>query len=449
MAASTDSETLLTPVAPASACSGELRDIFSPHASELLRSCIHCGLCLGACPTYRENGNENDSPRGRLYLMKGLADGRLEPTPDVTQHLDLCLDCRACETACPSGVHYGSILESTRESIEKTRTPGAGESFLRWLFFKELFPHHNRLALVTKVLRFVQKSGLRSAAHSLGLVHMLPKRLRDLEAQQPDLSEKPFREHAPAVFPAWGGEPKMRVAFFTGCVMDLFMGGIHRATVRTLQAHGCEVLTVHGQACCGALAFHAGDGEAGRSLARRNVTLFEGLDVDAIVNNSAGCGAALKEYGELLPGEPRAEAFSKLNRDVSEVLAGLEPLVELKPIEKTICYDEPCHLLHGQKISAPPKKVMQRIPGLKWVTLPDAEFCCGAAGIYNLTQPKMAGKVLARKIDAIKSTGAEIVVTGNPGCLLQIRQGCKQAGLSCEVLHPMELFARALPNEVI
>lgn len=423
---------------------------FPTETSELLRSCVHCGLCLGSCPTYRENGDENDSPRGRLYLMKNLAEGRLEPVPAVRRHLELCLDCRACETACPSGVRYGRILEGTRERLLEERPPGPLARLARRLVFGQLFAHHEALAAAAGALRFMQRSGLRTAARSSGLWDLLPRRLRELESQQPEIREDSFRAHAPPVFPAWGGAPKRRVAFFSGCVMDLVLGGIHRATVRVLQAHGVEVLSVPGQACCGALAFHAGEAQAGRALARRNVELFRGLGIDAIVNNSAGCGAVLKEYGEHLPGDAEARNFEILVRDVSEVLADLEPLVPLRPPfadgPVTVCYDEPCHLLHAQKISAQPRLVMQRLPGVTWVALPDADFCCGAAGIYNLTQPEMSRKVLARKVEAIRGTGARVVLTGNPGCLLQIRQGCKAAGLACEVLHPMELFARALPD---
>ncbi|MCW8130313.1 MAG: 4Fe-4S dicluster domain-containing protein [Planctomycetota bacterium] len=436
--------TTLEPAAP----EAPARFAFPPEATGLLRSCVHCGLCLGACPTYRENGNENDSPRGRLYLMKGLSDGRLQPTEKVTGHLDLCLDCRACETACPSGVHYGRILEGTRAALVAGREPSWLEGALRAFVFGQLFTRPEALRFAAGLTRFMQKSGLRRAVHAAGLVKLLPKRLRDLEAMQPEIKEEPFRCHAPAVLPAMGGRAKKRVAFFSGCVMDVMMGEIHRATVKVMQAHGVEVLAVHGQQCCGALAFHAGEAEVGRKLARKNIEIFRGLGVDAIVNNSAGCGAALKEYGEALHGDKEAEAFSKLVKDVSEVLADLAPVVELRAPDPSrtlkVCYDEPCHLLHAQKITAQPKSVIQRIPGIRFVPLPDAEFCCGAAGIYNIVQPEMSRAVLARKIDAIKGTGADVVLTGNPGCILQIRQGCKAAGLACEVLHPMELFARAI-----
>lgn len=416
-----------------------------PHeASELLRSCVHCGLCLGACPTYRELGNENDSPRGRLYIMKSLAEGRLEPTPNVTRHLDLCLDCRACETACPSGVQYGAILEPAREALLKANPPGVFEKLLRALFFKVIVPRPEVLSFVTKLLRFQQTSGLRNFAKSLGLMKLLPARLREMEEMQPDLSAPAFLENAPDVFPAEGGVAKKRVAFFAGCVMDQFMGDIHRATVKVLQAHGVEVLAVKGQVCCGALMVHAGEAEIARGLARKNIEIFRGLGVDAIVNNSAGCGAQMKDYPHLIHGDDSVKQFSSMIKDVSQILYDLEPVRPLKPLEKTLCYDEPCHLLHAQKISVQPKAIIQRIPGLKWIPLPDAEFCCGAAGIYNLTQPEMAGKILARKIEAIKGTGAELVTTGNPGCLMQIRNGCKAAGLKCEVLHPMELLARQL-----
>ena len=419
---------------------------FPAEASELLRSCVHCGLCLGACPTYRENGNENDSPRGRLYIMKSLAEGRLQPTPNVTRHLDLCLDCRACETACPSGVQYGAILEPAREALLKANPPRTFsiENFLRVLFFKMIIPRQEVLSLLTKLIRFQQRSGLRDAALKMGLMNLLPMRLRELEAMQPEIREPAFLENAPDVFPADGGTVRKRVAFFSGCVMDQFMGDIHRATIKVMQAHGIEVLTVKGQVCCGALMVHAGEADIARKLAVKNIEMFRGLRIDAIVNNSAGCGAQLKDYKHLLHHESEAVQFGSLIKDVSEVLYGLEPVRPIKTLEKTLCYDEPCHLLHAQRISVQPKALIQRIPGLKWIPLPDAEFCCGAAGIYNLTQPEMAGKILARKIEAIKGTGAELVTTGNPGCLMQIRNGCKAANLKCEVLHPMELLARQL-----
>ena len=417
---------------------------FPKEAGDLLRSCVHCGLCLGACPTYRENGNENDSPRGRLYIMKALSEGRLEPTPNVTRHLDLCLDCRACETACPSGVQYGAILEPAREALLKANPPGFFESILRALFLKMIIPRPEILSLLTKAIRFQQQSGLRSAAQNMGLMNLLPKRLRELEAMQPEIKEPAFLENAPDVFPADGGKAKKRVAFFSGCVMDQFMGGIHRATIKVLQAHGVEVLTVKGQQCCGALMVHAGEADIARKLAQKNIDIFRGLGVDAIVNNSAGCGAQLKDYHHLMPHSEEVDQFVKLIKDVSQVLYDLEPVRPIKPLEKTLCYDEPCHLLHAQKISVQPKAIIQRIPGLKWIALPDAEFCCGAAGIYNLTQPEMAAKILARKVEAIKSIAPELVTTGNPGCLMQIRNGCKAANLSCEVLHPMELLARQL-----
>ena len=417
---------------------------FPQTASDLLRNCVHCGLCLGACPTYRELGDENDSPRGRLYIMRGLSEGRLQPVPEVTHHLDLCLDCRACETACPSGVQYGQILEGTREALMHYQPQGLREKFMRWLFFKQIFPRPEVLSIIAKALRFQQRSGLRALMTKIGVMKLLPKRLRELEAMQPEIKEPAYLENAPEVFPADGGAPKMRVAFFAGCVMDQFMGGIHRATIKVLQAHGVEVHSVKGQVCCGALMVHAGEGDLARKLARQNLSIFHGLGLDAIVNNSAGCGAQLKDYHHLLPHDAEALAFSAKTKDVSEILAQLAPVRPLKPLHKSLCYDAPCHLMHAQKITAQPVAILQRIPEVQWIPLPDADFCCGAAGIYNLTQPEMADKILARKIEAIKNTGAEIVVTGNPGCLMQIRNGCKAAGLSCEVLHPMELLARQI-----
>ena len=291
---------------------------FPDEANALLRSCVHCGLCLGACPTYREEGNENDSPRGRLYIMKSLSSGELKPTPDVTRHLDLCLDCRACETACPSGVQYGQILESAREALHPVVPHSLFERLLRTVFFKYVLPNPQVLSLICKGLRFQQTSGLRKMLHSAGVMKLLPARLRELEALQPDLREPAFLENAPDIFPADGPAPVKRVAFFSGCVMDQFMGDIHRATIKVLQAHGVEVHAVKGQLCCGALMVHSGEADIARTLARQNLAIFRGLGVDAIVNNSAGCGAQLKDYRHLLHGDAEAEAFSNRIKDVSE-----------------------------------------------------------------------------------------------------------------------------------
>jgi glycolate oxidase iron-sulfur subunit len=440
--------------APAPDCPEEKPPFaFPQHATDLLRSCVHCGLCLHVCPTYRELGNENDSPRGRLHIMKALAEGRLAPDSQATEHLALCLECRACETACPSGVQYGQILESAREALLKANPPGIAERLLRAFFLRQVVPRPEALGFLTKLLRFQQRSGLRDLVRASGILKIFPKRIQELEAMQPELKEPAFLENAAEIFPADAPEtpleknekyPRKRVAFFTGCVMDAFMGDIHRATIKVLQAHGVEVLAVKGQVCCGALMVHSGEMDIARALAKQNLAIFHGLGVDAIVNNSAGCGAQLKEYHHLLPGNGEAARFSSLVKDVSEVLSELQPVRPLRPLDKSLCYNAPCHLLHGQRVSRQPQAVLQRIPGLKWVPLPDADFCCGAAGIYNLTQPEMAGKILARKIEAIRGTGAEIVSTGNPGCLMQIKNGCAKAGLACEVVHPMTLLARQL-----
>ena len=293
-------------------------------------------------------------------------------------------------------MQYGQILEGTREALDLARPPGIFVRALRTFFFKQIFPRPEILSALTRAVRFQQRSGLRAFAKKIGVFKLLPKRLRELEEMQPDIPETAFLENAPDIFTADGGEPAVRVAFFAGCVMDQFMGGIHRATVKVLQAHGVEVHAVKGQVCCGALMVHAGDGETARTLARKNLRMFHGLNVSAIVNNSAGCGAQLKDYHHLLHNDPEAKAFAALTKDVSEVLAPLQPRRALKPLNKTVCYDPPCHLMHAQKITAQPVAILQRIPGIKWVTLPDAEFCCGAAGIYNLTQPEMSQLVLAR-----------------------------------------------------
>ena len=429
---------------PADARPGDDRFDLSLDARELLRACVHCGMCLGACPTYRETGDENNSPRGRVHLMRALAERRVSPTACVVRHLDLCLGCRACESACPSGVHYTRLLEGTRSALSRQRPPAGLTKMVRGFVYHHLFQRPDLLAMAARALRFSQESGLRAATRASGIFRWLPEGFRNAERMQPDFDGPPFLANAPLVHHAWNGKPVLRVAFFSGCVMDLCMGDIHRATVRVLQAHGIEVLTVPGQVCCGALMFHAGEMEAGRALARRNLEIFGGLGIDAIVNNSAGCGSTLKEYATLLPDDPRADAFAAKVKDVLELLSDLKPRRPLKPVDSTVCYDAPCHLLHAQRIDKQPLSVLARIPGIKWRPLPDAEFCCGAAGTYNLTQPAMSQRILARKIEAIRATKAGIVLTGNPGCLIQIQHGCREAGLTCEVLHPMELMARAL-----
>lgn len=390
---------------------------------EKISACVHCGLCLEACPTYRELRVEMDSPRGRLYLMKGLLNERIQPTSPVLQHLDQCLDCRACETACPSGVEYGHILEKTRTLLEAERPRSLPIRLLRRVLFRSLLPSRPAQNLFFKILWLQQALGLLPVA----------RRVSSLAAQAPAVPFRSFRQRAAGHF-ASKGKAKHRVALFTGCAADFIFAG-----VRVLTENGCEVDVVPNERCCGALHIHNGEREFAKILARDNVAAFERCDV--VLNNAAGCGAELRAYGELLETDA-ARAFGQKVRDISEFLVqiGIKPP---RPRPGTVTYDEPCHLLHAQKISAAPKALLQAIPGLRLVPLADADACCGSAGIYSFTQPRLSAQILARKIEAIRESRAETVATGNPGCILQIRNGLRAAGLRIRVAHPIELLAEA------
>ncbi len=418
---------------------------------EQVSSCVHCGICLESCPTYKELRVEMDSPRGRIYLMKGILQERLAPTETVLAHLDQCLDCRACETACPSGVPYSQILEKTRQVLEPQRPHGLIVRLLRWFLFRKLLPNRGVQAFVFKLLWMQQALGLAALGRRLGRAGLLPGKLGALAAQAPAI---PFRSFRQATKDAWHpkmgvrffparGEAKRRVALFTGCLADQLFAGVNEATVRVLTENGCEVEVLTTESCCGALHIHNGERDAAKELARANVAAFAARPVDAILTNAAGCSAELRHYGELLDHDPAAEAFGRKIRDITEFLVEIAWTPPGGVLSGKVAYDEPCHLLHAQKISAPPKAVLQAIPGIECVPLDDADACCGSAGLYSVTQPELSKKVLARKIDAIRRSGADTVVTGNPGCIMQIRYGLKEAGLPVKVFHPVELLAES------
>ena len=404
---------------------------------ERLMSCIHCGLCLASCPTYVELGTEADSPRGRIHLMRALEDGSLEPTAEVARHLDLCLGCRACETACPSGVPFGQLLEATRGQLERHGVvpPQRDSATLRFLL--DVFPYPNRLGPMLHGLRLYQWSGMQAMVRGLGLLAPFAK-LRAMEALLPPVpaSAAPL----PTLVPARGARARGRVGVLLGCAQRFFYPDVNADTVRLLAAAGYEVVVPREQECCGALHLHAGRIDDFRAMARRLMPAFR--DVDLIVVNAAGCGSALKEYGHWLP-DDAARLFAERVRDVSEVLAAGE-LPPLRPLPVTVTYHDACHLAHGQRVRAEPRSLLRRIPELTLVDLPDSELCCGSAGVYNLLEPEMAGELGRRKAACIRETGARVVTAGNPGCLMQIRQHCRAAGLDVEVVHPVTLLARAL-----
>jgi len=401
-----------------------------------LRACVHCGICLPQCPTYRVLGEEMDSPRGRVYLMRAAAEGRAELTPGLARHLDLCLGCRACETACPSGVPFGQLLEATRAQLDRkrVRAPESAHATLEWAL--SIFPHPDRLGALLWPLRLYQASGLRTLVRASGMLAPF-KRLQAMDALLPRVL--PGASPLPELIPA-RGRARGRAALLTGCVQRFFFPEINLATARLLSAAGWEVVAPRGQGCCGALHLHAGRLDEFRAMARSLMATL-GQEVDIVVTNAAGCGSALKEYGHWL-GDERAERFAGLVKDISEVLVdGDLPLGELR---ETVTYHDACHLAHGQKVRAQPRELLRRIPGLTLVELPDSDLCCGSAGVYNLLEPEMAAELGRRKLERIRETGARIVVTGNPGCIMQISQQALASGLVLEVMHPVTLLSRAL-----
>ena len=410
-------------------------------------ACVHCGLCLGACPTYLETGNENDSPRGRIYLMRALQDGRMPLEEEAVRHIDLCLGCRACESACPSGVAYGALLESTREHIERYYPRRWLDSILRRLLIAQVFPFPERLELMLAPARWAKRRRLE---------RFLPTRLRDMLSMVP--LESPAAD-LPTFAPSATQPARGRVGFISGCVMDVMFQNTNRSTVALLNRAGYDVVIPSGQSCCGALDAHGGNLERARRFARRTIQTFAAHPLDAVIINAAGCGSTLKEYGHLLEGDPmwaeQARGFAARVKDISEWLAdsGLELRRAADGLLGPVTYHDACHLAHPQGITKSPRELVQRVAGDRYVELPEADVCCGSAGSYNLTEPEMAARLQRRKTAHVLETGAKVVVTTNPGCLLQIRAGLERAGEEpIQVMHLSDFLLRygtelANPNE--
>lgn len=407
--------------------------------------CIKCGFCLPACPTYRETGIEAASPRGRLDLMYSAARGRVSLTA-IEPQLALCLGCLACETACPSGIRYHDMLEAERSDIAALHR-GKGVTLGRrigWLLLDWLVPSPRLLRAVVWGLWAYQRSGAQALLRATHLLDWLAPPLGRLERRMPPL-RRPVRWRRTLhelTVPERG-----RATLLAGCIMDAAFGEVHAATAYVLRANGIAVAEAPGQTCCGSLHLHAGEMERARRLARRNIAAFDAAGDAPVVVNSAGCGAAMKEYGRLLAGDPewaeRAQRFAARVRDVSEYLAGLSLAPPSIAITCAVAYDDPCHLVHAQKIRDEPRKLLSRIPGLRVVPLREAEMCCGSAGSYSIQQPEMAMRLLDRKLAHIGASGADVVATGNPGCLLQLRLGMSRRGLRMRVVHPIELLAES------
>ncbi|WP_020577574.1 (Fe-S)-binding protein [Actinopolymorpha alba] len=414
-------------------------DAHHPPAKELIDDCVHCGFCLPTCPTYALWGEEMDSPRGRIYLMDLVREGDAEFDATLVRHFDTCLGCMACVTACPSGVQYDKLLESMRPQIERHHARTWRDRAFRGLVFA-LFPYPARLRVAALGGLLYQRLGLARALRRGRVVDRLPARLRALEALLPDVRLRDLTGRVPERVAAVG-TPRRRIAFLTGCVQSVFFTKVNAATVRTLAAEGCEVLIPRGQGCCGALSMHTGREPEALDRARQTIETFETYDVDAIVVNVAGCGSAMKDYGGLLRDDPawadRAAAFAARVRDVTEVLAELEPRAPRHPIEARVAYHDACHLGHAQRVRAQPRAMLRTIPGLEVVDIPEAELCCGSAGVFNLLEPEAAADLGARKVENLRSVHPHAVATANPGCLLQIRRhlGAEHIPL----MHPVEL----------
>jgi glycolate oxidase iron-sulfur subunit len=413
---------------------------------EGVNQCVHCGLCLSYCPTFSELGTEMDSPRGRIFLIKSLAEGRIGLSDPTIEHLSLCLDCRACETACPSGVPYGRLIEAAKAEIERQRPGGPVRRAFRWLNFGLLLGHPRVLSAAAAGLRLYQASGLQALVRRSGLATLLPGTLPAWEALMPSIPPAGERAPLPPLTPAEGTR-RGRVALLTGCVQSVVFGAHNRATARVLARNGWDVLAPADQGCCGALNAHGGDHARAVAMAKATITTFEAARVDAVIVNTSGCGAHMKAFGVLLAGEPgwaeRAAAFARTVQDLAEFLAR-EPLRgPLREQAMTVTYHDPCHVVHGQKIRRQPRALLAQLPGVRVIDLPESDWCCGSAGIYNLTQPEMADRLLRRKTRNIESTRADAVVTANPGCILQIQAGLRARGLDMPVLHLVELLDRA------
>lgn len=399
-----------------------------------LDKCVHCGLCLNACPTYRELGLEMDSPRGRIYQMVKVAEGALPITESYKQHIDLCLACRGCESACPSGVQYGRLVEAARAHI-------AAESPKPWLMrtaLNRILPSRKAIERVASLLGFYQRSGLRALVRGSGVLRLIG--LAETEALAPEVESPSFYGHYGQTYPAFG-ERRYRVALLGGCIANVFFARLNEATLRVLRFNGCEVTVPSGQTCCGALHVHAGLRDDARRLARRNIEALADAGYDAIITNAAGCGSTLKEYHELFEGDPQAQRFSALVKDINEFLAanGLNT-AGLHPLPYTVTYQDSCHLAHGQKVRAAPRQLLRAIPGLTFREMPLSDICCGSAGIYNLLHPEMAGPLLEKKMAGANAVPAGVIATANPGCMLQLRAGVARHGKGQRVAHVVELL---------
>jgi len=418
----------------------------------VIQQCMHCGMCLPTCPTYDDTKLERHSPRGRIALMRAIADGDMEATKTFGEEMYYCLGCLACETACPAGVHYAELFETSRAEIEEAGVLHQPKrTLIRFLTLKYLFTRPRLLRFVGRLLWLYQVSGLQWVMRRTGLTKLIPGRMGELEPQTPRVEAKFSHQRiAPVETPV--DKVRYRVALLTGCVQDLTFSSVNRDTADVLLANGCEVHTPPVQFCCGSLHGHNGDQKTARLLARRQLDMIDPFAFDAIISNAAGCGSHLKHYDHLLENDPayaaRAVEWSKKLKDIHEWLSqiGIRK-AKGNPPPFEVTYHEACHLCHGQKITRQPREVLRAIPGLQLVELTESTWCCGSAGIYNITQPEMAAKLQKRKMGHIQNTAAPCVTTANTGCLLQLINGAKLHNVNVTVKHPITLLAEAYRNE--
>jgi glycolate oxidase iron-sulfur subunit len=423
-------------------------NVDAPREDDLYR-CVHCGLCLNDCPTYRETGMETESPRGRIALMKAVHEGRLGISSRVVSHWESCLQCRACETVCPSGVPFGRLMERTRTQIEQQGKQSTVLKLVQMLFLRLLLTHPWRLRIGALFLRFYQRLGGQSLVRRSNMLKSLPFGLADLENQIPTLSTKffsPRKQIHRAI-----GAARLKVGVLSGCVMPLVQGDTMEAMVRVLNHNGCDVSVPLGQGCCGALNVHSGDLSTGRKMARQNIDLFLDHRVDKIVVASAGCGSIMKEYGELLKEDAqysaKASMFAHLTVDITEFLVGLPFIRPLGKVKMRATYQDPCHLAHAQRITSAPRIILESISGLELVEMEDSSQCCGAAGIYSVTQRKLSQRLLTSKMARVTATGADVVITANPGCSMQLEAGLKNIHRPGRVAHVVDVLDRAYQAE--
>jgi len=408
---------------------------------KLLDDCVHCGFCLPACPTYQSWGEEMDSPRGRIHLMKAVAETKEPLTAAAVGHFDRCLGCMACVPACPSGVKYNILIEETRATIERTYRRPLADRLFRGMIFS-LFPYPRRLKLAVVLQLIYQRTGLRWLTHKLGLLRLLPRRLRNLEALMPPVGLHQLTDRLPAHQPATGVR-RARVALLPGCVQRVYFPSVNQATLRVLAAENCEVVIPEGIGCCGALSVHAGRDDEARRLARVTIAALERTEADTIIVNAAGCGSSMKEWGHLFRDDPAwAERAAKLAakvKDVIELLAGLPPVATRHPLRIKAAYHDACHLAHAQRIRAEPRALLRAIPGFDLIEL-DSDACCGSAGVHNLLEPDSAREIGQRKVDSVEAASPELLVSANPGCTLQIQMLLRERGRDVRTAHPIEVL---------